>query len=79
MLGGSTVLLFLGLPVALSFLVINVIGAWLFLGGEPGLVQLERPQHAVRHPEDRVERAERVLEHHRDLPAVAESVAPGAE
>jgi len=42
MLGGSTVLLFLGLPVAFSFLVINVIGAWLFLGGEPGLVQLAR-------------------------------------
>jgi tripartite ATP-independent transporter DctM subunit len=42
MLGGSTVLLFLGLPVAFSFLVINVIGAWLFLGREPGLVQLAR-------------------------------------
>ena len=42
MLGGSTVRLFLGLPVAFSFLVINVIGAWLFLGGEPGLVQLAR-------------------------------------
>src|SRR6476619_120234 len=42
MLGGSTVLLFLGLPVAFSFLVINLLGAWLFLGGEPGLVQLAR-------------------------------------
>src|SRR5215471_10138116 len=42
MLGGSTVLLFLGLPVAFSFLVINVIGAMLWLGGEPGLVQLTR-------------------------------------
>lgn len=42
MLGGSTVLIFLGLPVAFSFLVINIIGAWLFLGGEPGLVQLAR-------------------------------------
>jgi tripartite ATP-independent transporter DctM subunit len=42
LLGGSTVLLFLGLPVAFSFLGINIIGAVLFLGGEPGLVQLAR-------------------------------------
>src|SRR5919205_1914446 len=42
MLGGSTLLLFLGLPVAFSFLVINLLGAWLFLGGEPGLIQLAR-------------------------------------
>jgi tripartite ATP-independent transporter DctM subunit len=42
MLGGSTVLLFLGLPVAFSFLVINLLGALLFLGGEAGLVQLVR-------------------------------------
>jgi len=42
MLGGSTVLLFLGLPVAFSFLVINLVGALLFLGGEAGLVQLAR-------------------------------------
>ena len=42
LLGGSTVLLFLGLPVAFSFLVINVVGAWLWLGGEPGFVQLAR-------------------------------------
>ena len=42
MLGGSTVLLFLGLPVAFSFLVINLLGALLFLGGEAGLTQLAR-------------------------------------
>jgi tripartite ATP-independent transporter DctM subunit len=42
MLGGSTALLFLGLPVAFSFLAINLIGAVLFLGGEAGLVQLAR-------------------------------------
>ncbi|MEO6743217.1 MAG: TRAP transporter large permease subunit [Caldimonas sp.] len=42
LLGGSTVLLFLGLPVAFSFLVINLVGAWLWLGGEPGLGQLVR-------------------------------------
>jgi tripartite ATP-independent transporter DctM subunit len=40
--GGSTVLMLLGLPVAFSFLAINIIGAILFLGGEPGLVQLAR-------------------------------------
>lgn len=42
MLGGSTVLLFLGLPVAFSFLVINLVGAVLFLGGEAGLTQIVR-------------------------------------
>src|ERR1043165_2704461 len=42
MLGGSTLLLFLGLSVAFSFLAINLLGAWLFLGGEAGLVQLAR-------------------------------------
>ena len=42
LLGGSTLLLFLGLPVAFSFLVINLLGAWLWLGGEPGLAQLAR-------------------------------------
>jgi tripartite ATP-independent transporter DctM subunit len=42
LLGGSTLLLFLGLPVAFSFLAINIAGAILFLGGEPGLVQLAR-------------------------------------
>src|SRR3977135_4627343 len=42
MLGGSTVLLFLGLPVAFSFLVINLVGAVLFLGGEAGVTQLAR-------------------------------------
>lgn len=40
--GGSTALLFLGLPVAFSFLVVNVAGALVFLGGEPGLGQLVR-------------------------------------
>ena len=42
LLGGSTVLLFLGLPVAFSFLAINLVGALLFLGGEAGLMQLAR-------------------------------------
>jgi tripartite ATP-independent transporter DctM subunit len=42
LLGGSTVLLFLGLPVAFSFLAINIVGVIVFLGGESGLVQLTR-------------------------------------
>ena len=32
----------LGLPVAFAFLALNIVGAWLFLGGEPGLAQLAR-------------------------------------
>jgi tripartite ATP-independent transporter DctM subunit len=42
MLGGSTVLLFIGMPVALTFIAVNIIGAWLYMGGEPGLIQLAR-------------------------------------
>jgi tripartite ATP-independent transporter DctM subunit len=42
LLGGSTVLLLIGMPVALSFIAINIVGAWLFLGGEPGLLQVVR-------------------------------------
>src|SRR5262249_16329067 len=40
--GGLVAVMGLGLPVAFAFLVLNVIGAMLFLGGEPGLVQLAR-------------------------------------
>src|SRR2546422_488501 len=42
MLGGSTVLLFIGMPVELPFIAINIAGAWLYMGGEPGLVRLAR-------------------------------------
>jgi tripartite ATP-independent transporter DctM subunit len=42
LLGGSTVLLFIGIPVAFSFIAINLIGAVLFLGGDAGLHQLTR-------------------------------------
>jgi tripartite ATP-independent transporter DctM subunit len=42
MLGGSTVLLFIGMPVALTFIAVNIIGAWIYMGGESGLVQLTR-------------------------------------
>jgi tripartite ATP-independent transporter DctM subunit len=42
LLGGSTVLLFAGIPVAFSFLAINLVGAALFLGGEAGIAQIVR-------------------------------------
>jgi tripartite ATP-independent transporter DctM subunit len=42
MLGGSTALLFLGLPVAFTFIAVNILGALIWLGGEPGLEQLAR-------------------------------------
>lgn len=42
MLGGVTALILLGPPVAFCFLAINLLGAWLFLGGEFGLQQLVR-------------------------------------
>jgi tripartite ATP-independent transporter DctM subunit len=40
--GGLIVIMGLGLPVAFAFLALNIVGAWLFLGGEPGLAQLAR-------------------------------------
>jgi tripartite ATP-independent transporter DctM subunit len=42
LLGGSTLLMFLGMPVALAFIATNLVGAALFLGGEPGLQQVAR-------------------------------------
>jgi tripartite ATP-independent transporter DctM subunit len=42
MLGGSTLLLFIGMPVALTFIAVNIAGAWLYMGGEAGLSQLAR-------------------------------------
>jgi tripartite ATP-independent transporter DctM subunit len=47
LLGGSTVLLFIGMPVAFSFVAINLIGAMLFLGGDAGLHQLVRNSSAA--------------------------------
>ncbi len=47
LLGGSMVLLFLGMPVAFSFIAINIIGAILFLGGGAGLHQLLRNSSAA--------------------------------
>jgi tripartite ATP-independent transporter DctM subunit len=40
--GGLVAAMALGLPVAFAFLALNVVGALLFLGGEPGLTQLAR-------------------------------------
>jgi tripartite ATP-independent transporter DctM subunit len=42
LLGGSTALLLLGMPVALTFIAVNIVGAVLFLGGEAGLAQVVR-------------------------------------
>lgn len=40
MAGGLVVLMVLGLPVAFSFMLINIVGAWLFWGGQSGLEEL---------------------------------------
>jgi tripartite ATP-independent transporter DctM subunit len=40
--GGLVVAMGFGVPVALAFLVLNLIGAFMFLGGEAGLIQLAR-------------------------------------
>jgi tripartite ATP-independent transporter DctM subunit len=40
--GGLVAAMGIGLPVAVAFLLINILGALLFLGGEPGLPQLAR-------------------------------------
>lgn len=40
--GGLVALMALGLPVAFSFLAINIVGAAIFLGGQVGLIQFSR-------------------------------------
>jgi tripartite ATP-independent transporter DctM subunit len=42
LLGLLCLLMATGLPVAFAFLGVNIVGAWVFLGGEAGLVQLAR-------------------------------------
>ncbi|WP_459616332.1 TRAP transporter large permease [Bordetella sp. 2513F-2] len=42
MLGLMALLMVSGLPVAFAFLGVNLVGAWVFLGGEAGLGQLVR-------------------------------------
>ncbi len=39
-MGSLFVLMFIGMPVAFTFLVVNVVGAYLFFGGIPGMLQL---------------------------------------
>ena len=40
LLGVILVLMAIGMPVALAFLAANILGAWIFMGGERGVVQL---------------------------------------
>jgi tripartite ATP-independent transporter DctM subunit len=40
LLGTIIVLMAIGMPVALAFLAANILGAWVFMGGERGIVQL---------------------------------------
>jgi tripartite ATP-independent transporter DctM subunit len=40
LLGLMLILMISGVPVAISFLFVDVLGAMLFLGGEPGIIQL---------------------------------------
>ena len=47
LLGGSTLLLFVGIPVAFSFMAVNIVGAMLFLGGDAGLSQMLRNSAAA--------------------------------
>src|SRR3977135_4600113 len=47
LLGGSTVLWFIGMPGAFPFIAINLVGALLFLGGDAGLDQLVRNSSAA--------------------------------
>ncbi|WP_198649948.1 TRAP transporter large permease [Zobellella maritima] len=42
MLGSLFGLMLVGVPVAFSFLSVNLLGAWLFMGGEAGIGQLVR-------------------------------------
>ncbi len=40
LLGTIIALMAIGMPVALAFLAANIVGAWVFMGGERGIVQL---------------------------------------
>lgn len=42
MLGAVCLLMLIGLPVAFSFIVANLIGAWIFMGGEAGVTAVMR-------------------------------------
>jgi tripartite ATP-independent transporter DctM subunit len=40
LVGTIMVLMALGMPVAIAFLAANILGAWIFMGGERGVIQL---------------------------------------
>ncbi|MEJ6641523.1 MAG: TRAP transporter large permease subunit [Octadecabacter sp.] len=40
LLGTIIILMAIGMPIALAFLAANILGAWLFMGGERGVIQL---------------------------------------
>ena len=40
LLGTIVVLMALGMPIAVAFLAANIVGAWVFMGGERGVMQL---------------------------------------
>lgn len=42
MLGAVCLLMLIGLPVAFSFIVANIVGAWIFMGGEAGVTAVMR-------------------------------------
>jgi tripartite ATP-independent transporter DctM subunit len=42
LIGGLVVFMLLGLPVVFAFFAINIIGAYVFMGGDKGLIQLVR-------------------------------------
>ena len=42
LIGGLVVFMLLGLPVVFAFFAVNIIGAFVFMGGEKGVVQLVR-------------------------------------
>lgn len=47
MFGGVTALLMSGLPIVFCFLAVNIVGAWLFLGEDLGLMQMVRNMRAA--------------------------------
>ncbi len=40
LVGSVMLLMALGMPVTLAFLAANILGAWVFMGGERGVAQL---------------------------------------
>ena len=40
LVGAIVFLMALGIPLALAFLAANILGAWVFMGGERGIGQL---------------------------------------